>query len=230
MTSHGVKVATRNLAEMKSKEADLRAAAAKEAVMEADCELTRQWNQLKAKADLVRKASEEADEEARAWGNKLFHAEEELEESQRLSEEGNLEGHMTPQDMVNSQFARDWGPTLLSEIESILEEPEFAGHLKVEQRRREGEDAYCHVWKNDKTKGFIIEKHSKGSADVGLLTSSHINGRGNLLQGWLDGSAMDWSVNFGTCKTAKDKLQRMQFDLRGKNKEVLRDLLRKVIE
>jgi hypothetical protein len=87
MTSHGVKVAAFNLAEMKSKEADRRAAAAKEAVLEADCELTRQWTQLKAKADLVREASEEADEEARIWGAKLFHAEEELDESRRLSEE-----------------------------------------------------------------------------------------------------------------------------------------------
>jgi hypothetical protein len=87
MTSHGVKVAARNLAEMKSKEAYRRAAAAKEAVMEADCELTRQWKQLQATADLVREASETASAEARFWSDKLFYAEEELDESRRLSEE-----------------------------------------------------------------------------------------------------------------------------------------------
>jgi hypothetical protein len=87
MTSHGVKVVAFNLAEMKSKEADRRAAAAKEAVMEADCELTRQWKQLQATADLVREASETASAEARFWSDKLFYAEEELDESRRLSEE-----------------------------------------------------------------------------------------------------------------------------------------------
>jgi hypothetical protein len=76
MTSHGVKVAARNLALMKSKEADRRAAAAKEAVMEAD-----------AQADIIREASEAASAEARIWGNKLLYAEEELDESRRLSEE-----------------------------------------------------------------------------------------------------------------------------------------------
>ena len=87
MTSHGVKVAAFNLAEMKSKEADRRAAAAKEAVVEADCELARQWVQLKATADLVREASEAASAEARIWSDKLFYAEEELDESRRLPEE-----------------------------------------------------------------------------------------------------------------------------------------------
>ena len=89
---------------------------------------------------------------------------------------------------------------------------------------------YCHVWKNDKTRGFIIEKHSKGSAEVGLLTSLHITGHGKLLPEWLDGSAMGWEDPFGSCKTGKDQIQRMQFDLPGKDKEVLRDLLWKVIE
>ena len=229
MTSHGVKVAARNLAEMKSKEAYRRAAAAKEAVMEADCELTRQWKQLQATADLVREASETASAEARFWSDKLFYAEEELDESRRLSEKTSDEERLTLPDMDNSQFARDWGQTLLSEIESILEEPEFGGHIFTEERGAT-HYPYCHVWKNDKTRGFIIEKHSKGSAEVGLLTSFHITGNGKLRQGWLDGSAMGWEEPFGSYKTGKDKLQRMQFDLQGENKEVLRDLLRKVIE
>ena len=87
MTSHGVKVAAFNLAEMKSKDADRRAAAAKEAVVEADCELARQWAQLKATADLVREASEAASAEALQMAIKMVQAEEELDESRRLPEE-----------------------------------------------------------------------------------------------------------------------------------------------
>ena len=87
MTSHGAKVAAFNLAEMKSKEADRRAAVAKEAVMEVDCDLARQWTQLKANADLVREASEAASAEALQMAIKMVQAEEELDESRRLGGE-----------------------------------------------------------------------------------------------------------------------------------------------
>ena len=225
MTSHGVKVAAFNLAEMKSKDADRRAAAAKEAVMEADCELTRQWKQLQATADLVREASETASAEARFWSDKLFYAEEELDESRRLSEKTSDEERLTLPDMDNSQFARDWGQTLLSEIESIMEEPEFAHQERIISKPHDTtQGKWLCVFKKDKTKGFVIEQHSKGSSEVGLLTSG---GELNRLRAeWFDGSAMGWGDPF-----KKERgVQRMQFDLRGKNKEVLRDLLRKVIE
>ena len=90
MTSHGVKVAAFNLAEMKSKEADRREEEASVRVVELDCELAelaRQWRQLRATADRVRKASEAASAEALQLAIKMVHAEEELDESRRLSEE-----------------------------------------------------------------------------------------------------------------------------------------------
>ena len=222
MTSHGVKVAAFNLAEMKSKEADRRAAVAKEAVMEADCDLARQWTQLKAKADLVREASEAASAEALQLAIKMVRAEEELGESRRLSEE--LDEHLTSPDVDNTKFARDWGPTLLSEIETILKEyfPR-AIYMHIKQHDTTNGKWLC-VFKEDKTKGFVIEQHSKGSAEVGLLTSG--GDIKHLRTEWFDGSAMGWEDPFKKEK----RVQRMKFDLRGKNKEVLRDLLRKVME
>ena len=211
---------------MKSKEADRRAAAAKEAVMEADCELARR----SASLDIIRKASEAASSEALQLAVKMVQAEEELDESRRLSEEEEeeleeLDEHLTSSDADNSQFSRDWGPTLLSEIESIMEEPEFAHQERIISKPHDTtQGKWLCVFKKDKTKGFVIEQHSKGSSEVGLLTSG---GELNRLRAeWFDGSAMGWGDPF-----KKERgVQRMQFDLRGKNKEVLRDLLRKVIE
>jgi len=90
MTSHGVKVAAFNLAEMKSKEADRREEDASARVVETDfelAELARQWCQLRATADRARKASEAASAEALQLAVKMVRAEEELDESRRLSEE-----------------------------------------------------------------------------------------------------------------------------------------------
>jgi hypothetical protein len=217
MTSHGVKVAARNLAEMKSKEAHLADARAKEAVMEADRELTRQWNQLQAQADIIREASEAASAEARIWSDKLFYAEEELDESRRQ-----LEGHLTPPDVDNSQFSRDWGPTLLSEIETIQEEPEFKSHLQLREKVNKRYGKWCLVFKDDKTRGFIIEKGGGEGVPQkeGLLRDPDpicpqlIEIRRG--EGWHD--------------SPRTRKPRYQFDLRGKNQEVLRDILRKVIE
>ena len=218
MTSHGVKVAAFNLAEMKSKEADRRAAVAKEAVMEADCAAGRAL----LHADLVREASDAASAEALQMAIKMVQAEEELDESRRLSEE--LDEHLTSPDVDNTKFARDWGPTLLSEIETILKEyfPR-AIYMHIKQHDTTNGKWLC-VFKEDKTKGFVIEQHSKGSAEVGLLTSG--GDIKHLRTEWFDGSAMGWEDPFKKEK----RVQRMKFDLRGKNKEVLRDLLRKVME
>jgi len=107
MTSHGVKVAAFNLAEMKSKEADRREEEASVRVVETDfelAELARQWRQLRATADRVRKASEAASAEALQLANKMVRAEEELDESRRLSEEENR----CPQEFK----VGSWGSTL----------------------------------------------------------------------------------------------------------------------
>ena len=125
MTSHGVKVAAFNLAEMKSKEADRRAAAAKEAVVEADCELARQWVQLKATADLVREASEAASAEARIWSDKLFYAEEELDESSRLSEKTSDEERLTLPDMDEKTTVMDIVTTLWPEAAEAIDREDF---------------------------------------------------------------------------------------------------------
>ena len=90
MTSHGVKVAAFNLAEMKSKEADRREEEASVRVGAVDfelAELARQWRQLRATSDRARKASEAASAEALQMAIKMVQAEEELDESRRLSEE-----------------------------------------------------------------------------------------------------------------------------------------------
>jgi hypothetical protein len=141
-------------------------------------------------------------------------------EHTRFPEEEELDEHLTLSDMDNSKFSSDWGQTLLSEIESILEESEFKPHLQLVEDRHTRYGSWCRVFKTDTTKGLILEKHSKGLAEVGLLTSG---GKGRSFRTeWKDGSAMRWTKPFHS--------KRMQFDLRGKNKEVLRDLLRKVIE
>ena len=219
MTSHGVKVAAFNLAEMKSKEADRRAAVAKEAVMEADCAAGRAL----LHADLVREASDAASAEALQLAIKMVRAEEYLDESRRLSEE-ELDEHLTSPDVDNTKFARDWGPTLLSEIETILKEyfPR-AIYMHIKQHDTTNGKWLC-VFKEDKTKGFVIEQHSKGSAEVGLLTSG--GDRKHLRKEWFNGSAMRWDDPF----KKENGDQRMKFDLRGKNKEELRGLLRKVME
>jgi hypothetical protein len=93
MTSHGAKVAAFNLAEMKSKEADRREEEASVRVIHADVELSRQWTQLKAQADLVREASAAASAEALQMAIKMVQAEEELDESRRLGGETEYVNH-----------------------------------------------------------------------------------------------------------------------------------------
>ena len=109
MTSHGIKVAAFNLAEMKSKEADRREEEASVRVGAVDfelAELARQRRKLRAKADRARKASEAASAEALQLAIKMVQAEEELDESRRLSEEGG-------QDESPQEFkVGSWGSTL----------------------------------------------------------------------------------------------------------------------
>jgi hypothetical protein len=125
MTSHGVKVAAFNLAEMKSKDADRRAAAAKEAVMEADCELARQWTQLKATADLVREASEAASSEALQLAVKMVQAEEELDESRRLSEAEPISTPSPAPDMDEKTTVMDIVTTLWPEAAEAIDREDF---------------------------------------------------------------------------------------------------------
>ena len=135
------------------------------------------------------------------------------------------------QELTKVNFSDKWGGELLSEINSVIQENEFEGKLFLEEKKGT-KGSYKHIWKKDKTKGIILEQHNGSKAKEGLLTSSHRNGGGKLLKEWRDASALGWTEKYPNqfIRTSGERIQRMQFDLRGKPKEDFRKILRLIHE
>ena len=127
-------------------------------------------------------------------------------------------------------FSNEFGDLMLSQVDSIFEESEFSGKFNRSMRWGfQGECPYEHIWNKSKTKGIILERNSSGKANKGLLTSQFCTAR-KILEGWRrgDASALGWNEPFG--QSSRPELQRWQFDMRGKNKEEFRKILRLIIE
>ena len=130
----------------------------------------------------------------------------------------------------DNYFSNEYGDLMLSQIDTIFEESEFSDKFnRYTLFGFRGECPYEHIWNKSKTKGIILERYSSGKAHKGLLTSQYCTAR-KILPGWRmgDTSALGWNQPFG--RTTRPEQRRWQFDMRGKNKEEFRKILRRIIE
>ena len=130
-------------------------------------------------------------------------------------------------------FEKNFGDAFIQQLIDITNETEFSD-LSKDRRQQLGSQPYTLISNTpirqkpkDQFKGIIIQQHSKGKTEKGLLTSiaKHGGKRTPCTDDWQTGRVLGWEKEF----LKPHGIQCHSNDLRGKPKEEFRQILRMIL-